>query len=508
MKQESNKFNAASFVRAVSHNWLGRFCAIGITFLVTPAIIRGVGDEAYGMWTMVISLGVYYGLSNLGLRAAGVKYIAEYDSHDDQESVNSVLMTMLAAYVPLSVLVLLLAVVLAFVFPAIVESSLPDNTVRTVILITALSASIGIVGQTFSAVLVARRKFGQINALSVTAQMVQGAGIILAVNTGHGLILMATIVLAVMTSQQVATYWLAMRAAGHPRLRPQHFRRSTLRLLLNFGVLNVAVAAARKFMNYGGGLIVGVMVGPVMVAYYGVAASLVRKLEDLGKGVNSVLMPVVSELDARGEREELAGAFLLASRTVLAIAIGVATVFVLLGQSLLSMWIDPGYGVMSYPVLILLAVGMALRLPRNAAANVLKGTARVRPLAKIGVVEACVALALGCVLVWNYGMLGMAWAAVATDLLFSLIVVALTCTTIGVSLVAYLRGVVLPAGAAAVPGVALGLFLHGWAPPSRLLDVVVQGGMICGVTGVTMLFVCFDRAIRSSFTSRRALRRS
>src|SRR3990167_1601868 len=108
-------------IRGVVFNWLGRVCAIAIAFVVAPIVIHGLGEEAYGVWVMVMSLSAYYGFSNLGFHAAGVKYISQFEAVDDAESVNQVIVTMLAAYLPLAAIVFVVAVGVAFAAPLVIE---------------------------------------------------------------------------------------------------------------------------------------------------------------------------------------------------------------------------------------------------------------------------------------------------------------------------------------------------------------------------------------------------
>jgi O-antigen/teichoic acid export membrane protein len=489
--------------RGVASNWLGNVCAIAITFFITPIIIRGLGDEAYGLWSMVMSLSVYYALSNMGLRAAGVKYISQFEAVDDREQVNKVVVAMLAAYVPVAVCVLMAATCIAFAFPYFVATEqIQAATIRWVIIVSGASVSIGIIGEVFAAILVALKRFDQINVLGVGSQLLQAVLIAAAILNGAGLMAMAWIILLVTTLRQVWTAWLAFRAAPFISLSLRLFVWATLKMLLGFGLLNVLVAAARRMNQYGGTIIIGLVQGPVAVTFYAIASSLANKVEDLGQGVNSVLMPVVSQLDAQKRRGELHAAFFLTSRTLLAVSLAVGTVFVALGKPLIALWITPEHAEASYGVLCLLAVAMAVRMPSTSAANVLKGTARMRPLVRVATFEALLTLALGILLVNIFGLLGMAYATVFSQALIACLLVPLTCRVIGAPLTGYVIKATLPGVIAALPGMAVACALWSWLPPTRLLHVILQAGLICAITAVAIVLVCFDEHLRSSILGR------
>ncbi len=490
----------------VFYNWVGKACAIAVAFVVTPIVVRGLGDEAYGVWQMVMALGTYYALANLGLRAAGVKYIAQFDAVGDHESVNRVAITTLAAYLPLSALVLALAGVVAVVVPfvpAIAQlEEVSLTTLRWVIVLTGLATSIGIVGQVFAAVLVAFKRFDQINLLGVFFDLIQAGLIVTAVRSGQGLLEMTWIILAVMVCRQLAVAFLATRAASYLTFAGRHFSWTTLRSLLKFGVLNIVAASARRVTHQAGPLIIGIIVGPAVVTFYSIAAVLASKVEDLAKGVNSVLMPVVSQLDAQQRPEELQEVFVLASRLLLTVAISLVVVFVALGKPLIGLWIGEKYAVASYPVLCLLAVGMAVRIPTTSAANVLKGTARMDRLAKVSIFEAVLTLVLGIVLVRSMGILGMAVAIICAQALSATVLVSTTCQSIGVSIPRYLARVTVPGIIASLPAIGLAPLLVRLAPQSHLVYVALQGVVLLMVTAAASFVFCLDEQLRTAILGR------
>ncbi|MFH1920435.1 MAG: hypothetical protein ABIP48_11185, partial [Planctomycetota bacterium] len=93
-------------IRSVAFNWLGRGCSFIITFIVTPIILHGLGNEAYGIWAIVMSAAAYYAIADLGLQSACVKYIAQFVALGDREARDNLVLTAFSLYSMLAVGVL------------------------------------------------------------------------------------------------------------------------------------------------------------------------------------------------------------------------------------------------------------------------------------------------------------------------------------------------------------------------------------------------------------------
>src|SRR5436190_15988304 len=57
-------------------------------FLLTRYLIRKLGHDGYGLWTLLFVLVEYYYLFDLGFRAATVKYVAHYRALADEDKLS------------------------------------------------------------------------------------------------------------------------------------------------------------------------------------------------------------------------------------------------------------------------------------------------------------------------------------------------------------------------------------------------------------------------------------
>ena len=76
--------------RNVMSNWGAYVLAMGVNFFLSPYVVRHLGDNGYGVWTLILSLTGYLGLLDLGVRGAVTRYVAKFHSQADHKNASNV----------------------------------------------------------------------------------------------------------------------------------------------------------------------------------------------------------------------------------------------------------------------------------------------------------------------------------------------------------------------------------------------------------------------------------
>ena len=220
-------------IRSVFSNWVGRACAIVITFFLTPFVVHTLGDEAYGIWAILMSFTSYYALADMGVRAAAVKYISEYVGKDDRESTSKIVITTLFVYLAISTCLSLVVVLIACVFPYVIElSEATTATVRWVILLTGGAVAVKFFGQVFSATLHAHQRFDLTKVVSISSQIIMAISYVIVLSAGFGLVGMAAVTLVATVVAQSCLATLAIRLLEGLPFSTRYFDREMLKLCL------------------------------------------------------------------------------------------------------------------------------------------------------------------------------------------------------------------------------------------------------------------------------------
>ena len=489
-------------IRSVAFNWLARGCSFVITFVVTPILLHALGNEQYGLWSMVIAFTSYYSIANLGFRSAGTKFIAEYHAVGEREMIAKVLTVSAVTCGCIALGVWLLILPVAWGVPFLFDTTTDLATIRIAVLLTGTAACVRIVGQPFAAVLGALKRFDISNVIVTVAAIVRAASVITVVKLGGGLAEMAACALCVALAAQLTTAFVAIRLLGGVSFSRAAWDAGMLRKLFGYGGLSLISGFSRRLQQSGGGLVVGFLLGPAMVPFFSLAEDLIGKARGLSIDVNSVIMPMASRLQAQQKLADIRQMFMLSSRALLLMCLTIAGVFFVFGRQLYDLWIGPGYADSSYPVLCILAVAFVVRSPMSAARSILKGTTEIQFVAKLAAADAIATLCLAVLLVNTTGVMGAAWAVLAVQVISSGIILPwYTFRLLDIHPWKWAQESLLPAVAGTAPTALVAVLLSRMMAPESMLHLVLEVAMAGVVAAMSGYFMCFDPQMRVTIRS-------
>jgi O-antigen/teichoic acid export membrane protein len=485
--------------RGVLFNWTARICSMLVALLVTPFLVTRLGNEFYGLWSLVMSVTNYYSLADLGLRGTTVKFLAEFRALDDKRSVACVLRTLRLVYLGLGVLVIGLSLFVAWFFPALIDLDQANaSSVRWVIVLLGCNVATQLSGNVFGAALDSMKRFDLSNIVGITANLAQSGLVVLAISLGTGIVGMAAAVLTVGIATQLTQRYLASRLLGNTGMNQGVVNRATLSQLFGFSSMNVIVNATRRLVQYGGSLLVGIFLGPAVVTYYALAEGLVRQVANIGKGVSTVVMPISSELQAQGRKRELAQVLVQVPRVLLGIGLCFGVIFFVLGDRIIECWIGPGYGQVVFPILRVLSVLLLVDLTSGGLHQLLAGIGRMRFLASVALIEGLLILGLGIPLILTMGVVGMAWGMVLGRVFTTGILLPYTaCCEVGYSYSRFVLRALLTPILGAIPSIVIGFAMRELVRGTGLFSLSLQLGATAAAGAAGIFFTGFDRSMRA-----------
>ena len=358
-----------------------------------------------------------------GMGNATVKYVAEALGRGDERQaigvVRGALLVNLVAGLLGAVALALLAPWLATSLFAVAQQ---DREIATLgFRLIGLSWLVGLVSVSWSAVLVATQRFGDVarlGALSVGLSTLAGVA---AAALGGG-------VVAVLVAQScVAVLMAALQCRSAERALPGVAAWPSLDMALvgrslSFGSWQAAGTAGVLLSGWGDRYVLGVYHAPIIVGFYAVGSLLAGQLQAAFAEAGEVLFPAVSRFQGRGELAQARRLSLLAGWT-LSSAFGVcAAVLAIVGGDFISLWVSPEAAQAVLPALRLLCAAGIIGMVAVAPANYLLGIGRVRWDAISSVGSGLVVVGTGLLLVPRLGLIGVGYGLCLAALLRWLLV--------------------------------------------------------------------------------------
>lgn len=324
--------------------------------LTIPYIVRGLGADGYGVLSIAYMALGYFGIFDLGLSRATVKFVAEHLGPDKIHRVPELVWT------SLTLLALMGcaggAVLAAFVPTAVTHwFKMPTSFVgpaRTSLFILAASMPVMLSNDALRGVLEAAQRFDLVNYVKIPASICFYLLAALAIPLG---IHVPGIVLLLVLVRLISSFsYLVFCFRVFPSLRNGfHFSRAAIRPLSTFGGWIMVSNITGPVLSWLERFLIASFLSVSMLTFYSVPYDLVSKVAIFPASIASVLFPYFSFHGAEGG-SAVSTTTIQAAKYLLLVMTPVTAIFVFFARDILQIWLGPVFASQSTVVLQLSAL--------------------------------------------------------------------------------------------------------------------------------------------------------
>jgi O-antigen/teichoic acid export membrane protein len=472
------KFEKGQIVKNISSSWFSLGINVVTGIFLYPFIVHHLGDTASGVWVLIFSVTGYYGLFDLGIRSSVVRYVSKFTATDEDEELAKIVNTSLFSYGCIGLASMVVTLVLCFnvehVFHKIPAEMIP--TARWLLLMVGGSLALGFPLGVFGGFLEGLQRFYILNWTNVIATLLRTGLIVMALNRGYGLLMIAfiTVILPLMAS--------IVRAVIVFRIRPvplgaRYVDRPTFRRIVNYSSSTFLIMVAGRLKFKSDEIVIGTMLSAAAITYFNIGNRIVDYAGQVVTTLAQVFVPMASQSEAKGDMNRLRKIFVVGNRVCAFIIFPICAVLIILGKSVIEVWMGKKYLTTdSYPVLVIMIVACTLWWSQSASGRVLFGMSKHGTWAKITLIEGVANLILSIALVrLGYGIVGDAFGTA----------IPLACSTIlfmprhvskllSIRLGTYLREAYLLPFLLTMPLVATLLLMKRWFVPHNYRQLGLQ----------------------------------
>ena len=415
-------------VRNVFANWLGLFTTSVVGFLLTPFILHRLGNVAFGLWILMTTFPGYYGLMDLGFRNAIIRYAARFAARDEPEDLARLASTALLTYAGLGLLVLVLTAAITWKLDLIFR--LPpewSQTAKILSLLFGIGTALGIPLNVFGGMLEGLQQFTWIGTVQVVSVLLRAGLIVLALEFGGGLIAVGLVTVLVNVMSSAIYIPMVFRLLPRLELRWTYAGKSTLHLLGSFGFTAFWIAIAQKLRFSADVVVIGSLLSVQAITAFSIGSKLVLYVTDIVQTMAQIFTPMFSHFDAQDNLETLRRLLVRVNQYSTIVICPLAITMLLLGRTIIRVWIGPGYE-SSYEILVILMVPTSVYLMQAGSTKILYGMGQHAFLAWLLLAEGLANLLLSIILLRWYGIFGVAWGTAIPLTITSLIVLPLYVT--------------------------------------------------------------------------------
>lgn len=362
------------YIRAISTNYIFFFFNTIFFLIITPLAIRVMGDEFYGLWSILYAIALFSNIGTLGIGSIVNKYVAE-SREDVTDYSNKVLTAGFIIVMPMALFVSLLIILTRKLIADNIQTS-PELQIEfyNALMWIALSLIPQFLAKIPQGYLLSQYQNKIVRGLDALSNMAPWIGAVYITLTGKNLVKVAELFFFVQLTVFVL-YLIALQSASRFRAIGDG---QIVRSMLNFSgfmfIETIAIALFQQFDR----LLVGFILGPALAGVYAIGTSIGLRLTMVTGQITEVMIPYASKKDVNGLHQQLFIIFRKMSRNIGVLVVGIGGILIIWMNVILGFWISIEYAAKYSNVFRVLILAYGFLSVSRAGHQTLTGLGRVR----------------------------------------------------------------------------------------------------------------------------------
>lgn len=379
-----------------------------IGLVLTPFIIKSLGDAEYGLYTLIGSLVAYISILDFGLNNTIVRFVAKYKAQDDVKGEQNFLASSLLIYVVISIAIILMGLFMYFnlgsVFSKLTIEELDKAKVMFAILIFNLAISLP--GGAFSAICSGYEKFVFPRALNIIKYLFRTLAIVALLFYGGksiGIVILDTVINLMVILINIYYVFRILKV----KIYLHSLDWSLFREIFSYSIWIFIFAMVGQFQWTSGQIILGILSGTTAVAIYGVGVMLGTYYGAFSTSISSVFLPRATKMTVQeASPKELTDMMIRIGRYSLLILLMILGGFIIFGKQFIWLWVGKTYD-KSWLIALIIMLAYTLPLTQSFANAILEAKSKFSYKAKCYITLLFFGTVLGAFSVKQFGVVGL-----------------------------------------------------------------------------------------------------
>ena len=388
-------------------SYLGVAVYILVGLLYTPWMIRVIGKDDYGLYTLAYSIVALF-VFDFGISAAIQRFVAKYLAEDNKDKVNQCVSLVCKLYLYIDIFIFLVLAIVYVLVPHMYRELSTEQISRleVVLVMAGLFSVISFPFIPLNGILSAYEKFVQLKTCDLLSKVLTVGINVVCLYCGGGLYeLVLTNVLVGLFI--ICIKFLIVQRETEIKVQIGYKDTSEMHSLLSFSGWTTVVALCQRCILNISPSILGMFAGAGEIAVLGISISLEAYTYTFACALNGLFLPRISRI--LHERGNVLPLMIRVGRIQI-LTMGLILVgFIIVGKDFLSVWLGEGYEEV-YLCTLLLIIPAFLLLPADIADQTLIASGNVKYRAVVYVGMSLVNIPLSILMTKYYGLVGLAFS--------------------------------------------------------------------------------------------------
>jgi len=433
--------NKKKVIVDVFSNWSNLVLGVVVSFFVSPIIVHRLGNEHYGIWTLIQSVTGYFGLLDFGLNTAIVRYISMYRARNEFQKANEVYCTAYIFFTIISTVIIFLSLVISIFFKDLFHiQSFNRSYLFLVFIVVGIGLAFGTLFSPLLATLRAQQEHLMINIIYNSSLLITNVLIVILLLNGYNILMLAVISILSLFLQELCMYIIIRKKYGYLQFHLSDSSKTMLKQICGYSVYSFIISISLRLLFYTDSIVIGSFINVSEITFYAIPSQIVDHIEKFLWAMISVFIPIISSHDAVGNDEKNKKLYILGTKYTMILAVPIIFVLLTNGPNFITLWMGVEYGIRSAWVFRILLIGYGFGFSQLIAHGILKGISKHKVYSYILLGEAIANLLLSIALAPSYGIEGVAIGTTLPLLIVSIIIVpAYICHVLDLRIIQYIK---------------------------------------------------------------------
>lgn len=478
------------------------FLKIAFTFIMTPILIKNMGNYDYGLWEMIGAVVGYMGMLDLGIRPAVSRFAARYIAQNDDSALVRLYATAWYFLLFIGIFVFAVLAVWGVYFPgSLAEKGANTEPYMWLMVVLAIQLLITFPAFTAESYMEAYQEYYLKNNITIINTIIGNCAILYFITPENALVLLAAVNTIGISTKYIFYVWYMHWKRPFLSCRRRYFSLEQLKTLFKFSIKTVIQGVCYRLETATDSLVIGIMMSPAAVPLYSVPANLINYIRLISFNATHVFMPYFSGLTATGEKEKVVQVYLSVSKITAGLILVLGVGVFALGEEFLRLWVGDDIANSYLDIRVYLVAFTVLPMLNPYANRYLTAIDKHGVYAKWQPIVALANLVLSIALIGPMGIAGVALGSLIPGLIFQPYLLWYCCQQLEISLFKYVRTVLLPLSIPLLAMYFTVAFGEARIQVSNYLELLGLGAVASGVFILLAYFVSLSAAEQQQLKS-------
>lgn len=335
-----------------------------VKFIYTPFLLRALGQNEYGLFSLVMSIVGYLAVLELGFGSTVTRYTVKYNTEGDKQSLYKLYGTLSVVYILMGVTALLICCGLSYFSPQLFSATMTAEEIsklRLMIFLCGINLLFTFPLQISASVLVAYERFIFKNGINLIRTFLQPIVLILMLYLVHIKSVGAIVIVTLFNLLTYLAYYIYSVKKLDFKFSLKNFEPKMINTLLTFSVWMFCIILFEQLQYNSGQFILGLFQGTDVIAVWGIALIFILNYRSLSTAITNVFLPSYITDTFKKDIVSIANTTYRMTRLQGFVLFAILANFILFGQVFIDIWAGPDYHE-AYTVSLIVMIPMTLVL--------------------------------------------------------------------------------------------------------------------------------------------------